>query len=211
VSHVTELDGTRRKALIQELLTLPLLRPDGLVDPDVWALRVALGAIPCVDGVLVRRAKGGLLGGVIRRKTGRFPNKLALVGGVVAQHESIETALKRHYKTDLGLDIALPMGWDHPACMRQYAPQKDGANLEGFCHDPGKHSYASTHIVAAQGDVADLTFGTTDLGGQEAMGLEWFHLWSTPEDAEWSYDMRPTFIEVMSKATELEGAGKFSF
>jgi ADP-ribose pyrophosphatase YjhB (NUDIX family) len=205
--YITSEQAARRKALIDELLTLPLLRPDGLVDPEVWKLRTSLGAIPCVDGVLVRKDNYGLWGGVIRRQTGRFPNKLALVGGVVGYGESIASAMARHYKTDLGLDVTLPLGWDRPVCMRQYAPDKPQDEDHEFCHDPGKHSYASTHIVKPLGDVSKLSFGTTDLGGQEASGLEWYRIWDAPDDSEWSYDMRHTFIAVMSRAFDLDREG----
>ena len=69
--------------LVRELITrTDLVRDDGLLSPDIWPLRVKLGTIPCVDGVPVKIDNhGNIWGGVIRRQTGRFPNKLALDGG----------------------------------------------------------------------------------------------------------------------------------
>lgn len=207
--HRNTLAGISTAELAQVLAKRPDLaevcvRPDGMLDAALWPLRPALGAVACVDGVLVFNdpAHGGIHGGVIRRKTGKFPGKLALVGGVVGKNESIENALRRHFKTDLSLDIGFPLGWDHPVCMRQYAPQVDGINRAQFCWDPGKHSYASTHLVVLAGEYKP-KFGSTDYGGQEAGGIEWFRPDNCPDESEWSYNMRNTFLEVLAKAKKV--------
>jgi ADP-ribose pyrophosphatase YjhB (NUDIX family) len=190
-------DRVRRQGFIDTLLRHPLVRPDGLLDPEVYKLRAAIGAISCVDGVLIRRTAIGLEGGVIRRGTGRFAGKLALVGGVVALYENARDAIRRHYRDDLGFDVEPATEW----CLsRDYAPQQEGENRPGFCHDPGKHSAAKTFIMKAQGDVDNPVFGKTLLGGQEATRFEWFHPTNTPEPEHWAYDMHPTFIEVMRMA-----------
>lgn len=188
-----------------------LVQPDGRVSGAVWPLRTKLGAVPCVDGVIVKQdpKTGQLLGGVIRRRTGRFPGKLAIVGGVVGLYQSIEDALKFHYKSDLGIDVELPLGWAHPVCMRQYAPQMDGRNRNGFSHDPGKHSYASTHIVTYAGTHdQQVVFGVKSGDNQaEASGLEWYSLDTLPIEGEWSYDMSHTFVEVMLAAHRARAQG----
>jgi len=194
------LAGLTTDDLVAQLATRDLVRSDGLVIPSIWSLRTKLGAIPCVDGIPVEIDNDGNVRGlVIRRRTGKFPNKLALVGGVVALNESIESAMFRHFKADLNIDIALPLGWDHPVCMRQYAPQIEGENLKDFCHDPGKHSYASTHLVEIVGDKTKIRFGEK-IGGTEAMDVEWHNAHSCPHDDQWSYNMRSTFLEVLEAA-----------
>jgi hypothetical protein len=198
--------------LVRELVgRTDLIRPDGLMDPDKWPLRPATGPVACVDAVAISieqrlytdwkvSGEWRVSGGVIRRNTGRYAGKLALIGGVVARYESIGDALARHWHADLGLEIGLPLGWDHPVCMRQYAPQRDGVNRTDFCHDPGKHSYASTHIVTLPEDyVVDFK---SKIGGQEAIGFEWYDAMTCPPESEWGYDMRQTFLHVLERAQE---------
>jgi hypothetical protein len=151
-----------------------LVRKDGLVNPNLWPLRSALGAISCVD----------------------------VVGGVVALYESMADAMRRHFKTDLNLEIEFPLGPDRPVCMRQYAPQVNGENRKDFCHDPGKHSYAPTHIVRIVGDGSNIRFGEK-IGGQEAMGFEWHTAHSCPPESEWGYNMHGTFLVVLEEACHL--------
>lgn len=198
LSHVSTRDLAEILARRDDLSKI-LVRDDGLIDPSLWSLRKSLGAVGCVDGVAVKRIDGVIHGTVIRRNTGKFSGKLALVGGVVALNESIEAALKRHWKVDLNYDVILPMGWSHPVCLRQYAPKVDGVNLPDFCEDFGKHSYASTHLVIIQNSESDLFMGVK-VGGQEARGLEWYSSVTCPPTQEWAYDMRPTFLEMIKAA-----------
>ncbi len=184
-----------------------LVNCDGSVDPEIYPLRAILGAVGTADSIAVRMEDGKIYGAVIKRKTGRFPNKLALIGGVVYRYEALEDAVKRHWKQDLGLHISLPLGWDHPVCMRQYAPQINGVNRSGFCHDPGKHSYASTHLVIINGDYTKTSFGTK-IGGQEASALLWYAEETAPDEGEWSYDMRSTFLELLRTAKQLVAGGE---
>lgn len=192
LSHVSTRDLARELAARPDLGAI--VRQDGLLDSDVWPLRPKLGPVSCVDGVAIRRnEKGRLEGGIIRRGTGKFAGKLAFIGGVVALFETIEAALRRHWRTDLGIEIDLPLGWDHPVCMRQYAP----GDRPGFLPDPGKHSYASTHLVFR--DSGAETFGT-GIGGQEATGFEWYSRVNCPAEEEWAYGMRSTFLDVLAGA-----------
>ena len=197
--------------LILELRSRTLINEDGLVAPEVYTLLTSLGARPCVDGVALRRNEAGELeGSVIRRKSGKFPGKLALVGGNIALKESIEHALRRHYRTDLGVEIEFPIGWDQCAYLAQYAPKQDGANLPAFSEDPTKHSVASTHIVRITSDLNSLVFGKTTYGGQEAMGLEWYTLKDVPPEGDWSYNMRDLFIKVLTKAQKQVAQGELA-
>lgn len=197
-----DLKNISTKDLVATLLErkIELVRSDGMLDGYIWPLRTALGAIACVDGVAIRRIGDIVEGGVIRRVTGRFPNKLALIGGVVGLYESIDTAMKRHWRTDLGLEIKLPLGWQRPVCMRQYAPQVDSQNRMDFCHDPGKHSYASTHLVKIVSDPRSVTLGATEYGGQEAASFHWYSKETCPPAEEWSYDMHESFLFCLEQA-----------
>lgn len=56
-----ELSRVATKELVRELLHRPDLRkPEGLLEPELFELREALGAIPCVDGIPVRRRNSTL-------------------------------------------------------------------------------------------------------------------------------------------------------
>lgn len=186
------------------------VRSDGLLDPLIWPLRVALGAVACVDGIGVRRrASGTIEGGIIRRATGRFPGKLSFVGGVVAKYESREAALRRHFGTDLGIEIDFLMGPSQPVEAAQYASQVDGENRRGFGHDPGKHSIADTFLVGIA-STRSMHFGATDYGGQEASGFEWYTIETCPPESDWSYGMRRGFIFALECAAWERDIGRIN-
>ena len=214
---MTDLSSISTRYLAEELAKRPDLaeacvRPDGMVDPAIWPIRTALGAIPCVDGIAVRMNQDGWVeGGTIRRRTGKFPGKLAYIGGVVGKFESVEAAMRRHWRTDLGLEIELPMGWQHPVVHRQYASQVDGKNRPDFSWDPGKHSFAPLYMVVITSDPNNITLGSTSYGGQEASGFEWYTAERCPPESEWSYDQREGFLQVVAKAEELVVARKLKF
>ncbi len=209
----THLSGLSTRKLAEVLakrpdLTATCVNAEGRVDGAIWPLRKDLGPVACVDGIAMQINNGVVEGGVIRRLTGKFPNKIAYIGGVVPLYVSIEEAMRRHFGTDLGLEITLPLGWDHPMFMRQYAPQEDGHNRSDFCWDPGKHSYASTHLVVITGDPKNITLGSTKEGGQEAGGFEWYSAHTCPPKDEWSYDMRDGFIESLDIAAAAVDSGR---
>ncbi len=179
-----------------------VVRSDGMLDGVIWPLRPRLGAVACIDGVAVRYHGDAFAveGGCIRRKSGKFSNKLAYIGGVIGKNESAEAALKRHWRTDLGLEIELPMGWQHPVLLNQYAPQIDGENRPGFLWDPGKHSFAPLYLVIITSDPKNIALGSTEYGGQEAAGFEWYSAENCPPETEWSYNQREGFLAVIEQA-----------
>lgn len=198
LSNIPTLELAKILATRADLDTI--VREDGMLDGNIWPLRPKLGAVACVDGVALRfnvRSGGHFEGGVIRRKTGKFPNKLAYIGGVVGKNEAAEAALKRHWRTDLGLEIELPMGWQHPVVLNQYSPQVEGKNRPDFMHDPGKHSFAPLYMVFITSDSNKISLGSTEYGGQEASGFEWYTPQNCPPESEWSYDQRDGFLAVL--------------
>lgn len=182
--------------LARELVTRPdILRPDGLCNPAVWALRKALGKIVCVDSTAFRFCAHNkfleVLG--IRRKTGPYPSKLCLVGGVIAREESIEEAVRRHWRTDLGCEITLVTPWYQPVCVHQdMPPAPDGSVRPDFNPEPTKWNIGVVHIVRIVGN-QEFQFGSTELGGQEAYGVEWLSLNTLPGESEFAYGFRGIF------------------
>lgn len=196
------------EALAQRSDLNVLVRPDGMLNTSIWPLRPALGAVACVDSIGIRKNTSQQIeGGVIRRLTGKFPRKLALVGGVIGLFESVQDAIQRHWQTDLGLEISLPLGWNHPICLAQYASRIESRNRPDFCWDPGKHSYASTHLVKIKSNLNEIRCGTTEYGGQEAAGLEWYQTNNCPPKEEWSYDMQNIFLRALATAKTLAANG----
>jgi len=194
--------------LARELSSRPdlgsLLRLDGLLsDSAILPLRTKLSAVVCVDSIAVRRNEdNSIAGGVIRRGTGKCRGRLAFIGGTVGLYEPLESAIKRHWQTDLGLEVEIPLGWKYPVCMAQYAPQVNGKNRPEFDNDPTKHSVASTHLVYIK--KGEVTFGV-GIGGQEATEFVWHTIADCPLEEEWAYTMRDTFIELLTRAEELAG------
>lgn len=198
------LSSVSTRALAEELAGRTdldtLLREDGLLPGTIWPLRKSLGVIACTDSFAVRKTCKGLEGGVIRRGTGPYAGKFALIGGVVAFGETIEDAIRRHWRTDLGVEIVLPFGWRTPIEIAQYAPQVHGVNRPEFGDEPTKHAVASTHLVEiVGGDSAVIQYGEND-GGQEARELCWFSLENIPANEEWGYDMGSVFRRCMALA-----------
>lgn len=203
IDTVSTLELARVLAVRPDLETL--LREDGLLPKAIWSLRKSLGVVACADSFAVRRKDGVWEGGVIRRGTGPYAGKLALIGGVVALGETVEEALRRHWRTDLGVEITLPIGWRTPLEIAQYAPKVNGSNRPDFGDEPTKHALASTHLVEiVGGDSARLHFGEND-GGQEACDLCWFSLENIPAYEEWGYDMGPVFRRCMALVPRLMG------
>lgn len=188
-----------------------ILRDDGLISPECYPLRTALGTVGTIDCVAIHVENGTIYGGIIRRKTGqKFAGLLALVGGIVARYENITDAIKRHWKQDLGLDVEPLLGWDWPIAAHQYAPQIDGSNREGFGEDPSKHSFGPDYAVIINGDRHAVKLGEK-LGGQEAFGLEWYSAENCPPESDWGYDMRRQFLVILNRVEQLCKVGLLQF
>lgn len=196
-----ELSRVATKELVRELLHRPdLRRLDGLLEPEIFSLRENLGAIPCVDGIPIRRREGILEGAVIRRGTGAYKGKYAFVGGVIAYGESVEAALRRHFRDDLGIAINFldQQTWHRPARVVQYAPYvASGTVPRDFHHEPTRHAVALTYLVMLESE--DIRFGTTAYG-QEAEELVWFSTATCPSPEDFGYLLRDVFLDCLAEA-----------
>ncbi len=199
-----DLKNIPTEALARELAGRTDLRsPDGLLTPDVFHLRTEIGAIPCTDAVPIRLRDGIIEGAVIRRGIGAYTGKFAVIGGVIAYGESIEQALRRHFRTDLGVEISWldPEGWHRPMLTVQYKKFDRSAGMDqDFNHETSKHAVALTYLVTLASEI--VRFGTTRYG-QEATEMQWFSTVTCPPEDEFGYDTRRTFLTCLAEAEKI--------
>lgn len=204
---------------VSELLAEVLRRPDEMftgtrfLENEAFAVADHTSTRVCVDGAPIRETSGNgpeLM--AIRRNTGPYAGKLCLVGGGVGQvqvdgrwvPESFEEALRRHFMTDLGFGIEPVLGWDQPQYLAQDMRPIEGEVREGFTPNP-----ASRHVIAARflvritdGEDAP-TFGSTEKGGQEASGIEWFTEEDMPDPSDFGYGHDQTYRAMFSIAQRI--------
>jgi ADP-ribose pyrophosphatase YjhB (NUDIX family) len=169
--------------------------------PELYRLSIELGIQPCVDGIAVRKQNDGTIEALaIRRSTGPFAGKLCSVGGRILFEESFETAMRRHFLTDLGSPIDFITPWDKPASVYQFMrPQSDNTVLPDFGVDPTRrHDITIVYLVRLLNE--QLTFGTTPLGTQEASDVEWFSLAKMPPLEEFGYGQGVYFKKCLEVA-----------
>lgn len=173
--------------LALELSSRKDLETQGEFSDAMYRLYVELGIVTCVDGIAIRKRDGAIEALAIRRNTGPFKGKLCSVGGRIRFEESLEHALRRHFKTDLGTEIELLSPWDDPTAVHQFMrPRADGTVLPEFTSEPTRrHTITVVYVVRLQGD--NFTFGSSVHGGQEAEGAEWFSLKTMPPGDEFGY------------------------
>lgn len=187
---MADISGVSTEALAAELATRDdLFGADGRLGDGAFKLADTLGTRVCVDGAPVRLVDDSdsdhhrrLELMAIRRGTGPYAGNLCLVGGGVrrvkedGQPESFEEALGRHFRTDLGWEIEPLEGWERPHHLAQdMRPDDDGEVQPGFTPNPASgHLVAARFIVKVTDGEQEPTFGSTDVGGQEAVGVQWF-------------------------------------
>ena len=153
----------------------------------LYDLFVELGVVTCVDGIAVRKIDGKVELMTVVRNTGPFKGKLCSVGGRILLEESVESALRRHFKTDIGSDIEMLTPWDRPVLFHQFMrPKSDGTVLPDFGVEPQKRHAISIIYLVKLSDTP-MEFGQTSSGGQEASGVRWFSKDDLPEDGEFGY------------------------
>lgn len=190
-----------------------LITPDGLLGPQAFAVADILGTRFCVDGVPVRRnQQGNVELMAIRRATGPYAGKLCLVGGGVGRvregdrwvPESVEGALRRHFRTDLGYDIEPVGSWDQPHYLAQDMRPIDGEVRPGFMPNPAsRHLIAARYLVRLVNEDDGPVYGSTDLGGQEASGVQWFTQAEMPDLSEFGYNHGVTYEAMFGIADRL--------
>lgn len=180
-------------------LRTDLLEADGLLRPHLFQLRAKLGAITCTDGIPVRKTNDVIEGGLIRRNIGKYHGKLCIIGGVVALGETLDGALRRHFRADIGKEIIFldPRGAAYPIAVYQYY---DHGSSDDFLPEPTKHAVALTYLVSISDN--DFVFGSSKYG-QEALAFEWYSAESCPPAEEFGYDMKNVFLQCLTQVTHL--------
>jgi ADP-ribose pyrophosphatase YjhB (NUDIX family) len=200
------------EALAGELLKRPdLINPDGLLNPPVFALMDALGVRVCVDGAPLRKNSTGVAELMaIRRGSGPFAGKLCLIGGGVErirvdgvwQPESVQEALNRHFKNDLGTNAHI-IDPNLPQYVQQDMRPIGEAVREGFAPNPNsRHLIALRYLVTLPENFVP-KYGSTNLGGQEATAIEWFTMNTMPSSEEFGYQHDITYDAFFRQASIL--------
>lgn len=105
--------------------------------------------IVCVDIIPVINKRGKYEAGMIVRATGSQAGKLTVLGGRVYHSETIDKAIARHLKTDLGVEAFAYFNGssaENPFMVQQYF-MKDGPEGERYGFDPTKHAVTPTYLV----------------------------------------------------------------
>ena len=211
----SELSNQPIDTLLAEVLRRKgeLLTDDGLLTDKSFALADFLGTRVAVDGVAVRhndKEQPELM--AIRRNTGPYAGKLCLVGGGIGRineagawlPESIDEALKRHFKTDLGYDISPVGSWDAPHYVAQDMRPIEGVVRPGFMPNPNsRHLLASRYLVTLNNPTERPVFGSTSVGGQEAADIEWFTKSEMPGHDDFGYNHGQTYDHMFNVASKL--------
>ena len=131
--------------------------------------------IICVDLIPAKKQDYKWLIGIIRRATGTEANKPALLGGRVRYQESLDSAIRRHLKTDCG--VVKFQFWhvnslDRPFYVQQYVHAESAQ--PPLAYDPTKHSIALTYLIE---------IGEEPKPGNEADDFYWITASQIPEHA----------------------------
>ena len=200
-----DLSQAPTNSLIRELVAREDVYVEGgLLSGEVYTLAAKWLPIICTDAIAIRKNNGAVEGTIIRRGTGYEPyrGKFALIGGSILRDEHIEDALRRHFRTDIGLEINFcdPAGWRRPAMIVQYKPyDRAQGELPDFNHEPRKHAISLAYLVTLADEKAKPHFGKTPFG-QEAEGLFWFSRGDCPPSEDFGYDTHRTFLQLLEKA-----------
>ncbi|HSX29847.1 MAG TPA: hypothetical protein VLE73_04795 [Candidatus Saccharimonadales bacterium] len=213
---MTGLEGFSTQELLGEILKRPdsdMIKPGGFVYGNAYPLLDKLGTRVCVDGAPVRyNDRGDVELMAILRGTGKFAGKLCLVGGGVQRKEengnevpeSLKEALERHFMTDLGVGVEAVGSWDRPHMLAQDMREVDGEVRPGFFRNPAsRHLIAARWLVKLKGDTENMVFGSTEVGGQEALDTVWFTKDDMPESDAFGYNHDITYRHMFDVAHDL--------
>lgn len=200
-----DLQGIPVDELLEEVMKRPheMVNERGFLSELSFKLADFLAIRVCVDGIPARRnAQGEIEFMAIRRNTGPYAGKLCLIGGGVGKvkengiwvPESVEEALRRHFRTDLGFEIEPVESWERPSYLAQDMRPIDGAVKKGFTPNPdSRHLIAARFLVRITNYETAPVFGKTEVGGQEASGIRWFTEAQMPSPEEFGYGHHRTY------------------
>lgn len=204
-SKNTDLAKFSTETLAKELIARNDFFEEGglILKSEFYKLLTEMGVIFCVDGIAIRKNGTHIEAMAIKRNTGAYKGKLCSVGGRVHVGEDIETALRRHFRVDVGHEINLTTQWDKPVGFFQFMrPRADGTIADNFGTEPSrKHAVSVLYLV--QLDNGAPVFGSTAHGGQEASGVEWFTLENMPPKEEFGYGQGVYFRKCLELAEEM--------
>ncbi|MEK7479491.1 MAG: hypothetical protein AAB634_03100 [Patescibacteria group bacterium] len=161
---------------------------------EVYGLMTEISVIPCVDCLLVRQDQGKFpeLGFSIRNTGFYAGKKWMAAGGRINRGESLSGALKRHVKTDLGLEIRLAPGleWNVPILVSQHGPEVFDLDAGEFAGDErSKCCTSNTYLVVRKR--GKVVLGEKH-GGKESGGVVWCPADALPPDEEIAYGGQET-------------------
>ena len=210
-----DLQGISVDELLGEIMKRPneLMNEKGFLSKLAFTLADFLAIRVCVDGIPARRSvQGDVELMAIRRNTGPYAGKLCLIGGGVGKvkkngewmPESVEEALRRHFRTDLGFEIEPLESWDRPSYLAQDMRPIDGEVKKGFTPNPdSRHLIAARFLIRITNYEEAPTFGSTEVGGQEASGICWFTETEMPPPEEFGYGHHETYRRCFPIADKL--------
>lgn len=176
----------------------------GLITP-LFRLVEKVMPIMCTDGIALRwNEEDGYQVLAIVRGTGRYRGKFCSLGGRILRNESVEQALRRHWKTGLGAEIKFLRPWYEPIRIGQWVPVAEGEEPPpDFGPESTKHALCAYHAITLDGVIGQ--FGQNH-AGQEVMGVRWFSLDTLPEDENaFGYGQRQFFKICLEAAPSLLG------
>lgn len=199
---MADLHDISTEALAAELASrTDLADAAGVMPLSIYQLIEKLSPIPYIDGVAVRRSNGVAEGMLIRRGTRRFAGRLCSIGGRIRRLESIEQALRRQFRTDVGCEIELLVPWNKPVDILQCVPVKEGETPPpDFGPEIGRHCTSQYYPVRLIGEPK---FGNTNFGGQEAAAVEWYRADNLPVEDEFGYGQRSKILSCIRAAESL--------
>lgn len=129
---------------------------NGYLDDDLYKTVTENIPIICVDIIPIKKDENWKVG-LIVRATGTQAKKWTILGGRIYHSESVDEAIGRHLKHDLGVENFnhfKDFSDQNPFMVQQYF-MKDNFESDRYGFDPSKHSLALTYLV--QIDESQLT------------------------------------------------------
>ena len=184
--------------LARELLGRDVREAGGGFIAPVFKLIEKSVPLLCTDGIALRKNGSAYEAMAILRGTGRYAGCYCSVGGRVFYRESLEGAMRRHFRTDVGAEIRMLRPWNRPLTMAQWVPVAVGEEPPpDFGPEERKHSVSLYFPVMLKGEVGNFGQGH---GGQEVKSVEWFTLDKLPPRYRWGFDQRQFFVTALEEA-----------
>lgn len=142
-----------------------------------------ISSIPiiCVDIIPVRKLNNAWALGVITRATPPQAGKTTILGGRINYGETVQEAIARHLKTDLGLskyEFLEKTDQFNPFRIQQFLRAETAGPPFGF--DPTKHAISLNYLV----EITD-----TPIPKNEAKNFFWINESQIPNNCGYNHDL----------------------